>query len=41
MKAADLPVSPDVAVAICIPVIALAVWLGIRRLHRQVHAEVE
>jgi uncharacterized membrane-anchored protein len=41
MKAADLPVSPDVAVAVCIPIIALAVWLGIRRLHRQVHAQVE
>ena len=40
-KAAGWPVSPDVTVAVCVPFIALAVWLGIRRLHRQAHAEVE
>lgn len=35
-KAAGVPVAPDVAVALCIPLIAAAVWWGIRRLHRQV-----
>ena len=34
-KAAGLPVAPDVAVALCIPLIALAVGWGIRRLHRR------
>lgn len=41
LKAANWPVSPDITVAVCIPAIALAVWLGIRRLHRQAHAQVE
>lgn len=36
-KGAGLPVSPDLAVAVCIPVIGLAVWLGVRRLHRLAH----
>jgi uncharacterized membrane-anchored protein len=40
-KAAGWPVMPDVLVAACIPVIALAVWMGIRRLHRRAHAGVE
>ena len=39
-KAAGWAVQPDVAVAASIPVIALAVWWGIRRLHRRAHAEV-
>jgi uncharacterized membrane-anchored protein len=34
-KAAGLPVSADMAVALCIPLIAVAVWWGIRRLHRR------
>jgi hypothetical protein len=34
-------VLPDVLVAVCIPVIAFAVWMGIRRLHRRAHAGVE
>ncbi|MCW5662641.1 MAG: DUF3422 domain-containing protein [Piscinibacter sp.] len=33
-KSAGLNVSPDVAVAIAIPIVALAVWMGVRRLHR-------
>ena len=37
-KAAGLNLAPDVAVAISIPFIALAVWLGIRRLHRSAQA---
>ncbi|KAF1023376.1 MAG: hypothetical protein GAK30_00579 [Paracidovorax wautersii] len=32
-----LPVSPDEAVAVAIPVIALAIWRAIRRLHRVAH----
>jgi uncharacterized membrane-anchored protein len=36
-KGAGLPVSPDLAVAVCIPVIGVAVWLGVRRLHRLAH----
>ena len=40
-KAAGWPVHPDLAVAFAIPVIGLAVWWGIRRLHRQVQADVE
>lgn len=35
-KAAGLDVSPDLAVALCIPLIALGVWWGIRRLHARV-----
>lgn len=35
----DLP--PDLAVAVAIPLIALGVWLGIRRLHRVAHAAAD
>lgn len=37
LKGLGLPVSPDLAVAVCIPVIGLGVWLGVRRLHRLAH----
>ena len=40
-KAAGWPVSSDIAVALCIPLIAIAVWWGIRRLHRRVQADVD
>ncbi|HEY0857022.1 MAG TPA: DUF3422 domain-containing protein [Albitalea sp.] len=40
LKTAGWPIAPDIAVALCIPVIAIAVWGGIRRLHRQAHAQV-
>jgi uncharacterized membrane-anchored protein len=40
LKAAGWPVSPDAAVAWSIPLIGLVVWWGIRRLHRQVTADV-
>lgn len=40
-KAAGLNVSPDVAVALAIPLIAFGVWLGVRRLHRQAHAAAD
>jgi uncharacterized membrane-anchored protein len=38
-RAAGLPVSTDVAVAIAIPLIAGVVWWGLRRLHRRVQAD--
>ena len=34
-RTAGLPVSPDAAVAVAIPLIAVAVWCGVRRLHRR------
>lgn len=40
MKSAGWPLSPDLAVALSIPVIGLVVWWGIRRLHRRVEADV-
>jgi uncharacterized membrane-anchored protein len=40
-KAAGWAVSPDMAVAVCIPFIAVAVWAGIRNLHRKAQAQVE
>lgn len=33
-----LPVKPELAVALSIPLIALATWLGVRRLHQVIHA---
>ncbi|ACB34568.1 conserved hypothetical protein [Leptothrix cholodnii SP-6] len=40
MKAADLPVSPDMMVAAAVPFIALAVWWGVRKLHARILASV-
>lgn len=37
-KSAGWNVSPDLAVALSIPLIAMAVWFGVRRLHREAHA---
>lgn len=37
MKAAGLPINPDIATGVMVPVFALAVWLGLRRLHKDVH----
>ncbi len=34
-KASGLPVAPDLAVALSIPLIAAGVWWGVRRLHRR------
>lgn len=36
MKAAGWPVNPDLATGAVIPLIVLAVWLGLRRMHRHV-----
>jgi uncharacterized membrane-anchored protein len=40
-KSAGLDVSPDLAVALAIPLIAFGVWLGIRRLHHQAQAAAD
>lgn len=40
-KSAGWNVSPDLAVAIAIPLIAVAVWLGVRRLHREAQAAAD
>ncbi|WP_298824384.1 DUF3422 family protein [uncultured Piscinibacter sp.] len=40
-KSAGWGVSPDLAVALSIPLIAFAVWLGVRRLHREAHAAAD
>ncbi|MEY2654414.1 MAG: hypothetical protein RLZZ524_1442 [Pseudomonadota bacterium] len=39
-KAAGLPVSPDVLTGAAVPVIALAVWWGVRQVHRRIMASV-
>lgn len=36
LKAAGLPVNPDVLTGITIPVLIVAVWLGLRRMHHKV-----
>jgi uncharacterized membrane-anchored protein len=41
MKAAGMQVSSDEMVAMAIPLIAVGVWIGIRRLHRAVLASVD
>jgi uncharacterized membrane-anchored protein len=38
-KAAGLPLNPDFATGLLIPVIAAGVWLGLRRLHKSVGTE--
>ena len=40
-KSAGWNVSPDVAVAVAIPLIALGVWLGVRRLHKEAKAAAD
>lgn len=34
-KVAGLPINPDIATGIMVPVVVLAVWMGLRRMHRQ------
>ncbi|HEY0063731.1 MAG TPA: DUF3422 domain-containing protein [Telluria sp.] len=36
LKAAGVPLNPDVLTGVMIPVLVAAVWLGLRRMHRQV-----
>ncbi|SHG45260.1 DUF3422 family protein [Massilia sp. CF038] len=38
LKAAGVPLNPDVLTGVMIPVLVVAVWLGLRRMHRQVHS---
>lgn len=40
-KSAGWNVAPDLAVAVAIPFIALAVWLGVRRLHHEARAAAQ
>jgi uncharacterized membrane-anchored protein len=40
-KASGFALSPDLATALSIPLIALAVWWGIRRLHRRVQSAAD
>ncbi|MES2935494.1 MAG: DUF3422 domain-containing protein [Pseudomonadota bacterium] len=35
MKAAGAPINPDVLTGVLIPVVAFAVWMGLRRLHKR------
>lgn len=37
-KAAHLPINPDLVVGIALPVLFVSVWLGLRRVHRKLHA---
>ncbi len=36
LKAAGVPINPDVATGLVIPVLIVLVWLGLRRMHSQV-----
>ena len=36
-KAAGLPVNPDIATGLLVPLVVGAVWLGLRRVHRRMH----
>ena len=36
-KAAGWPVNPDLLSGLLVPVVAAAVWLGLRRMHRRMH----
>ncbi len=38
LKAAGMPVNPDVLTGVAVPLLIGAVWLGLRRMHRQVGA---
>lgn len=37
-KAAHLPVDPDLVVGCALPVLFISVWLGLRRMHKKLHA---
>ncbi|EIM31369.1 uncharacterized membrane-anchored protein [Leptothrix ochracea L12] len=40
LKSAGLPISPDMAIAVAVPLIAGVVWLGLRRMHHKVMAGI-
>ena len=37
-KVMGLPVNPDILVGALVPFVAAGVWLGLRRMHRKLHA---
>lgn len=37
LKAVGLPVDPDIVTGLMLPVIAVGVWMGLRRLHKKMH----
>jgi uncharacterized membrane-anchored protein len=37
-KAAGWPVNPDISTGLLLPLIAAGVWMGLRRMHRNIHA---
>lgn len=37
LKAAGVPINPDIATGVMVPVFAAGVWLGLRRLHKTMH----
>jgi uncharacterized membrane-anchored protein len=37
-KAIGVPVNPDLLTGILVPVVAVGVWLGLRRMHKRMHA---
>jgi uncharacterized membrane-anchored protein len=36
-KAAGLPLNPDIATGLLVPLVVAAVWLGLRRMHKRMH----
>jgi uncharacterized membrane-anchored protein len=36
-KAAGMPINPDIATGLLVPVVAGAVWLGLKRMHKRMH----
>lgn len=38
MKAGGLPVNPDILQGVAVPVVIMAVWMGLRRVHKQLTA---
>ncbi|MCW9034997.1 MAG: DUF3422 domain-containing protein [Rhodospirillales bacterium] len=41
LKSAGLPLDKDIATAISVPVVLLAVWLGLKRMKKSLHADEE
>ncbi|RJG06299.1 DUF3422 domain-containing protein [Noviherbaspirillum cavernae] len=38
-KAAGWPINTDIATGLLVPVVAVGVWLGLRRMHKRIHVE--
>jgi uncharacterized membrane-anchored protein len=41
LKAAGLPINMDIGTGLLVPVVAVAVWFGLRRMHKKMHIERE